>query len=50
MGCYSSLVSADHLLGMLEELLEGEEEDLKNRIAWRWSANGTEIRGLLITN
>ena len=27
VGCYSSLVGADHLLGMLEELLEGEEED-----------------------
>lgn len=40
VGCYSSLVSADHLLGMREELLEGEEEELKNRVAWAWSGNG----------
>lgn len=43
-GSYSSFTSACHLLGTLEVLVEGQEEDLKNRISWDWSGSGTEMR------
>lgn len=43
-GSYSSSTSAYHLLVTLEVLVEGQEEDVKNRITWGWRGNGTKIR------
>ena len=46
-GSDSSFTSAGHLLGTLEVLTEGQEEDLKDSITWGWSGNRNEVREAL---